>query len=257
VRILRRLVHDVPADLLAVPAVVLLATAVVWVSDSPLRAIAGGVILLACGYVLARILIRGPSSLDDAGVWLVALAIAATAVTGLVLDLLPAGLTERTWLVALDVLTTATVVLLGRRSPKLALHVPRLRRPGLGAYIGALCLLLAAALTATALTVGMSGAEAQERKQPFTALWLLPQSSGKVAIGVRSGRSGRTAYRIVLRDEHRVLHTWRGVSLDFGEQWQDVVSPPRSVRAGRLLRAEVFAGDGRRSLESVRVRWPG
>ena len=173
------------------------------------------------------------------------------------LDLLPAGLTEGAWLVALDLVTIAMALLWGRGTPRLDVHVRRLRRPRVGALVGALCLVAAAVLAATALVLGLNGAQAQERRQPFVDVWLVPQQGGKVEVGVRSGRSDRTAYRIVLRAENRVLRAWPSIQLGFGQQWQDIVTLPRSVRAGRLLRVQVFAGRNAPALETIRVRSTG
>ena len=256
-RILRRLVHDVPGDLLAAAVAVVPATVLVVAAGPPWQTIAGGIIVLAPGYVLARILAAGAWTAEGAAVWVVALAIATVAVAGVMLDLLSPGLTERTWILALDMMTVVPALCWGRRAAKLDVHVLRPPRPGVGALGGGLCLVVAAALVVTALLLSLSGARAQERRQPFVQLWLLPMEHGKAEIGMRSGRSGRTAYRIVLRDTSGVLHTWHHVALSFGEQWQQVLPLPRSVKAGELLRAQVFAGRGTPALESIRVRRPG
>ena len=250
-RILRRLL---PVDLLVLSVAVAIATAIVWTAASPWDAVAAGIILVAPGYALARILTGAEWSSGGAGVVLIALALATTAVAGLVLDLLPPGLTEHAWLVALDVLTVATVVLWGRRSPRLDVHPSRLWRGGASAIAGGACLLVAAALATGALMLSMSGAAAQERRQAFVDLWLLPQAAGRVDVGVRSGLSDRTAFRIVLRDDKHVLHRWHGVVLAFGEQWHAAVTLPRSVHGGDLLRAEVFAGGAKSPIQTIRVR---
>jgi hypothetical protein len=258
VRILRSRLRGTPADLLAVPAVMVLATPVVWTAGSPWHPVAGGVVLLGPGYVLARVLAGTSWPVDAAlAVALVGLAIAVVALTGLALDRLSAGLTADTWPVALDAVAAAVVAVGGPGTARLDAKLRRPRRPGMRAVGIVVCLILAAALAAAALSIGLSGARAQERRQPFVDLWLLPQTSGNVEIGLRSGRSEQTAYRIVLRDDHRVLRSWHGVSLAFAGRWHEVLSVPRSVHAGALLRAEVFAGHGTSSLESIRVRWPG
>ena len=253
-RILRRLLSEVPADLLVLLVAVTLATVVVWASASPWDAVAAGIVLLAPGYALARSLTGAGWSSGGAGVVLIALALATTALTGLVLDLLSPGLTGHAWLVALDILTAATVLLWGRRSPALDVRLARLRRPSSSAVAGGACLAVAAALAAGALMLSMSGARAQERRQAFVDLWLLPRAAGQVDVGVRSGLGDRTTFRVVLRDDKRVLRRWHGLALSFGEQWHAAVRLPKSVHGGVLLRAEVFAGSGRSPLQTIRVR---
>ena len=219
------------------------------------RAIVAAPLLLALpGYVLVRIAFPRPLSPGDAALLAAGLSIALLALAGLVLDQVGPGLTPGAWLVAVDLWAAAGLLLARRR------RVPgpgpgriRLVRPRPGQ---AAAFLLAAAIAATALALDIRGAEAQERRERFVELWLVPSGPGRVVVGIRSGEPGTTTYRLTLSDGPAPLRTWAGVDLAWGQQWQTMVVLPAGVGPGDELAALAYRGSSQAPVRAVHVAAP-
>lgn len=181
--------------------------------------------------------------------WVVALSLAAVTLLGLVLDLLPSGLTKGVWLVALNSFALPGLVLFALRGRSC---VTRSAVDGRLA-VRVFALVVATALVAGALVVRKRNAETAARSQPFVALWALPDPTG-VVLGVRSATPSRTAYRLVVsRQPGRT--TVFDFTLAYGEEWnRHLIIRSAGTSPGVVAQASLFREGRSTALRSVRVR---
>ena len=234
------------------------ATAVVLVPSVPawLRIVVVVPFLLALpGYLGLRVAGSGRLGVEDRTLLTVGLSVSILAIAGLALDRLPDGLSRGSWLAAIDLGVVCALVVARRRpapeAPRRPVARPRVR----WATVGALA--LAGALVVTALTVDIRGAQAQERRERFVEVWLVPSGSRSAILGIRSAEPGVTGYRMTLADGSRRLRAWSGIRLGWGESWQVTVSLPASVRAGETVTAHLYRESPRGPVRSVHFTVPG
>jgi hypothetical protein len=221
------------------------------------RAVVVAPFLLALpGYALLRIAFPRPLLAGDAALLGAGLSISFLVIAGLVLDKVGPGLTAGAWLVAVDAWTAiALLVARRRRAPGAGFGRVRLPRPRIGGQTAAF--VLAGAVAAAAFALNMRGAQAQERRERFVELWVVPSGPDRVVVGIRSGEPGATRYRLTLSDGSTELRTWSGIDLEWGRQWQSTVALPAGVRAGDELAALAYRGSSQAPVRSVHVVAPG
>jgi hypothetical protein len=207
------------------------------------------------GYLALRVAGAGRLGVEDRVLLTVGLSISILAIAGLALDRLPTGLSRGSWLAAIDVGVVAALVV-ARRRPGAApagrpVAPPRVR----WATVGTLA--LAGALVAAALTVDIRGAQAQERRERFVEVWLVPSGNHSAVLGVRSADPGVTRYRVTLADGSRQVRTWSRIRLGWGESWQVAVALPASVRPGDTVTARLYRESPRRPVRSIHFTVPG
>lgn len=212
----------------------------------PLRAVfALQLILVLPGYALTALAL-GKQVRGAARVALVVgVSLAATALLGVVLNLLPSGLTTDAWAVALAGVTiiAALAALRRRLLERERWRAATWRAVWPGGRPAAL-FALAAVAVAAAIVIGDTGALHQQREEKFTQLWILPGTSGHtVQVGVKNGTPAPRTYRLVLAATPgsgasllgpRVLQAWPRISLPPGEQWQATLRVPDALGRQRL-----------------------
>jgi uncharacterized membrane protein len=216
-------------------------------STMPVMVVAGApLVLLFPGYALVTALFR-TQPLPTAETWLysVGLSITIVAFTGLALNVSPAGLTPRTWTVAVGLVTVVLAAIsLARRLRRGAEETGTGARNSTGVDAGtarfrprpflslgqSLLFALAGAIAVVAISVAVMGAVNQRPTSDLTSLWALPTGSGGGAtMGVTNG-SGQSAHlRVVLADARGTIREWP-VELGPNETWQTEIEA--SIIAG-------------------------
>jgi hypothetical protein len=237
----------VAAAVAAAAAMVLLLTTGGGAAITALRILAGlPLVLILPGYALGTLVLRVGSGRPPhigpllwRAMWVPGLSLAATVFCGLVLNLMPVGLTRASWTISLTVVTLAALAAstcLPAQSPS----IPRITGP-LAGYA-------AAALAITGTAVGLAIASAGWQHSPgFAQLWLVPAASGEAGLGVRSGYSGAETFHLVLRGDTNALLSW-DFTLGSGQTWQRTISAP----VGQHLTAQLTI-TGQSTAETVAV----
>ncbi|HEY1627842.1 MAG TPA: DUF1616 domain-containing protein [Streptosporangiaceae bacterium] len=216
----------------------LVPSALVW-----LRVLAGvPLVLVLPGYALTAFALpaRSPRQFSPVlwrTLWTTGLSLAVAVLGGLVLNLIPAGLTRVSWAVLLAVVTLAALAAAIWLRPSSAAAAPpssargaRWRPSWVAAGYGLAALAMAG--TATGLAVVSGG---WEHSTPFAQLWLVP-GQRTATLGVRSAYPGTQAFRLVLKDGTRQAGTW-DFTLTTGQTWQRAVAQPAGQRITAQLNA--------------------
>ncbi len=256
-------------DLLVVSVLAILAAAIGVLSSgssNPLRAaLSLPFVLFLPGYALsAALLPDGRSGLAERIAFSIGLSIAIAVLGGLLLNLLPPGLTPVSWSLLLLVVTlTSAGYALWRRE--------RRRIPGPGPLVTQIALPEAVLLGGAALLIGLAlglgaiGVNPVTRNAPgdapFTQLWAVPIQSGQQAagataagtpaagtplviqVGLHNQEEQRMTYRVTLESGGRVLAEWPQVSLAYGGNWQAQVALPPNLAAQRITANAYRDGD--------------
>lgn len=219
------------------------------------RTAAAAVLLLAPGVLAVRLAVRDGGIAADALIWATAASIALVVLLGLVLDRIPGGIHRTSWVAGLDVLAVLLALACRRTLRTAAPRPPRApdRRWVLGARAAVLA--LAVAIAAAAVTMDLRGARSQARSPAFAQVWLLPSGSRHVLVGMRSGRSTPTTYRLTLIADGHVMRHWRSIRLGWGEQWQTRARVPAGLHTGSRLIARIAAPAGTVQAEHARLFW--
>jgi hypothetical protein len=204
-------------------------------------------LLCAPGFaLLAATRLYETSSTSERVVYTVAGSLALAVLSGVVVALLPFGLTAASASVAAFVVTTCAALVALRRGPGGdggGAGTPRAQRLGRAVTAGQAGLFAAAALVAVAaFLVARDGARDHAERSQFAELWLVPPEPGEDAlrVGVRNEGSRRTAYTLRVSSGENPGRTWR-VSLAPGGQFTrslplEEVDPDSRIEA-RLLDA--------------------
>lgn len=158
-------------------------------------------VLLLPGYAITAIAFF-PRTLpaSERLVYTVALSLAATAFTGVAVQLV-LGLDRVVWAIflSLAVLGTASAALARREREGILWGPPQ---GPLAVYLKpAAPVLIAAGLAILSISIASHGAQKEREDIHFTQLWALPQGNGKVAIGVANDEGATASYRLrVLSD---------------------------------------------------------
>jgi hypothetical protein len=179
--------------------------------------------------------------------WGIVTSLGIIVVAGLVLDALPGRLGAGRWLLAIDLVTVAPLLVAASApaSPSWpALH-PYLNARSL--FTGSV-LLLAAGLASVGVVLAVRGARTAERAQSFVQVWAVPHGS-RLAVGVRSGEDGKPrTYRVALSSDGRTVKAYR-FSLQWGDVWRRTVALPKGKAVYRI----VLSDSTGRELRSLRI----
>jgi Protein of unknown function (DUF1616) len=248
---------------LAVTALAALACAA-WTGVPGLRIATGLLLVLVLpGYALSTLLV--PGGPDRAGgpgrpggpggpvlwraMWTAGLSLAVAVLGGLLLNLIPAGLTRLSWTLSstgVTVLVAMASAWRRRRSRSELPHASRLPRlPCLPRWTPVTRLVACYALAAGAIAagaVGLAVASAGWQHSPgFAQLWLVPSrgvaTGGQATLGVRSGYAAAQTFHVVLRNGAKAISTW-DFSLGTGQSWQRTIT----AAAGERLTAQLTTG---------------
>jgi len=173
------------------------------------------------GYALVSAMFsKTPFRLETYLVFAIALSIAVTVLSGLILHFTPWGLQPITWLLLLSVITLfASAIAIIRRSFAPTFEGVEIPLSFNWSQVGLLG--LAVVVTFAAFTVARNGVFTQVR-DGFTQFWILPPTSGTpeiVEIGIRNEEKGNISYRLIVNDSDGVLGEWDSIELLPGEQW--------------------------------------
>jgi uncharacterized membrane protein len=204
-----------------------------------LRTIAGlPLVLVLPGYALSLLLLPSlPHWWWRAG-WSAGLSLAIAVLAGLLLNLLPSGITTVTWTTGLAAVTlaalTATALIPG--GPRVAggVHGQSVRNIGKSWNWGVVAVsFLAVALAAGAVAIAVVSAS---RPAPpgFAQLWLVPAAGSAASVGVRNAYPEAETFQLLVWDGGSPAIAWT-ITLGPGQQWQRAV---RAV-AGKTLSAQL------------------
>lgn len=172
------------------------------------------------------------------------LSLAITALSGLLLNLTPLGISPSSMAGMLALVTeVGCAIAAWRRAPapagakasSTAGPAPSSPSPSPAWRRHAVLLGLAGLVTAGALVVASLG-ETHKPEAGFTQLWMLRSSddAGQVVVGVKSQESTSTRFRVQVLVGGRQVHQWR-VRLEPGAQWGTTVAVPPDTKAQVLL----------------------
>jgi Protein of unknown function (DUF1616) len=249
----------VTAAVTAAAAIVLLLTGGGGAASAVLRILAGlPLVLILPGYALGTLVLpAGSARPPHIGpllwrvMWVPGLSLAVTVFCGLVLNLMPVGLTRVSWTIALTAVTlvalAASTWLDGHRSAQ----DPAIPQTRAGMRIAAGYAVAALAISGAA--VGLAIASAGWQHSPgFAQLWLVPAtstaSSGQASLGVRSGYSRAETFHLVLRGDTNALLSW-DFTLGSGQTWQRIISAP----VGQHLTAQLTVTGQKPAAETVGI----
>jgi uncharacterized membrane protein len=206
-----------------------LAAAVLPSSVAVLRAVLAVPLVLALpGYAVVTAIfrpheLRGPELLTLS----IAISIAATIFSGLLLDALGVHLTTAPWMGVLAVLTIAAAAVAAARGHARSVVLPeiRLRVIELGALFAGLALLVGAA------TLGFTPLSAPKLTRGTSALWLLPAPAGArdVCVGVINEQLHTTTYTVSVMVAGRTPRRLGPITLAPSQSWERTFA----VGAGR------------------------
>jgi len=174
-------------------------------------------VLALPGYALTAALIP-PAALRGAErlVFAIALSIGATILATLALHLLSIRLGSGAWATALALVTLAAgaaAAARGHGRPLPAWRLHGVRTLEILALTGALL------LAGSAFALGLTPLPAPKDTQGSTALWVVPQGSDSVQIGVRSDQLHTETYTVDLLLGGRRVRTYAPLRLDPGARW--------------------------------------
>jgi uncharacterized membrane protein len=241
-------------DLLLVGLLALVAVAISAISGDSSNLLRASLslpfVLFLPGYALsAALLPDGRAGLAERIAFSVGLSIAIAAIGGLLLNLLPSGLTQASWrLLLLGVTLTGAGYALWRRQHQ--------RIPGPGPLVTQISVPEAALLSAAALLIGLAlglGAlgvnpvnHSTTADAPFTEFWAVPTQSGQqlvIQIGLRNLEDQRVSYRVTLEAGGRVLAEWPQITLASGDSWQAQATLPQDLSQQQITANAYRAGD--------------
>lgn len=162
---------------------------------------------------------------------------------GLLLQLMPWGLTALAWSVYLSAVTLLAGGIAWRRRPLPVLSTPR-KPITLGLRQGVL-LGIAGLLLLSAGVVARIGAE-EQRVARFTQFWLLPskqQEEDQIRLGITNEELQPLHYRVELLVAGFVVQEWPSIALEQGERWQATATLPQVRQNNELVTAQLYRLD--------------
>lgn len=201
-------------------------------------------LLIVPGYAISAIFFS-PRTLpaSERLVYTVALSCATVAFTGVLVQLF-VSLDRIVWAIALSLVTIGLTWLAFRRRDREEDEWLPPRLPVAVLLQSAIPLCVAVAIAVWAISIASEGAGEERARADFTQLWVLPEESGRVAIGVTNDEGVTESYRLRITSDGATL-AQRGLRLDDGESWQTSLSvpsitPERPLRATLLRDGEVY-----------------
>lgn len=171
------------------------------------------------------------------------LSVAATVLSGLILNLTPWGLRTTTWAITLAVIVLlASVIAWLRRRPDTADTSRQIERhPKLrfrdGFLMGLAVLVMGAAVGLTRLPVAPNGVAG------YTQLWMIPANPGNSSdfrLGFTSKEFTETSYRLQVSVGGQVVQEWPELSLKPGETWETTIKLPSDQFGSGSIEADLY-----------------
>ena len=225
------------AAVCAAVAVAVPVTAVREIAAIPLCLVLPGYALTEA--IFARTALPGPHRL----LLSLTLSLAALALGTLLLNYMPGGIRESTWVVFLLVVVLGGCVVAGWRRGE---GPRRASRPmfGVGVGVGAWARLAGALLLAGAAIVIAWTPFNAENAVGYTQFWMLPGSGGGLELGIRSQEHDATTYRVVLDSGPRRTTVSSRLALEPGEDRVfHLTANPRVTGGAKRLTALLFLQD--------------
>ena len=200
-----------------------------------LRVLALPLALFLPGYALVLALFGITARWSERLAFGIGLSLAVCAMGGVLLHLIPGGLTAERWAILLLVVTLAGIVLAWWRHRKVVYGPePEGHHPVRLSTAVVVALAVALGLTAGAIAIARTPLP-DPGARGYTSLWLLPATKAKPAIriGAVSSEYERRSYRLQVRNLSRVIWSKR-LTLNPGERWSafiDVSAVPRRNRS--------------------------
>jgi uncharacterized membrane protein len=240
-------------DLLAVSGVAVLAVIVSVLSGGRPNALVVGLslpfVLFLPGYSFsAALLPDGRAGLAERIAMSMGLSIAIAALGGLLLNVLPSGLTAASWrFLFLGVTLTGAAFAAWRRTHGCT--------SGPGPLVDKISIREAVLLSSAALLIGlalglgalgMDPTDPARNDAPFTQFWAVPAPSGEqsiVHIGLHNYENERVTYFVTLEAGGRVLAEWPEVTLENGSDWRAQAALPRHFASQEITANAYRAGE--------------
>lgn len=202
-----------------VAALVLLAATWSGIEDIAL-AVAALAALIVPGIALA-ISLRPAGSLRRLDLFLAAaaLSLGCVAIGGLVLNLVPGGLSRTSWLGLVVVLLLAIAVVARR-------GLPPLRRETWVTPKAGQSLAMVGAVVLVAVAVLIARAGVKQPSVPFSALWIVPAAAGMAQIGLDNEETVTITFRVDVSINGAIQTTIPAVTVAAGERWTTLVAQP-------------------------------
>jgi hypothetical protein len=202
-------------------------------------------VLLLPGYALSALVLPGrPPSIGPLlwrAMWVAGLSLAVTVLAGLLLNLLPGGLTRTSWTISLTAVTLLACAWPSPQDQNEPLVMPVMRIAA-GYAVAA----LAIAGTATGLAVASAG---WQHSPGFAQLWLVPaRNTPDASLGVRSGYSDAETFHLVVRSGLDAVLSW-DFTLGSGQTWQRTISAP----AGQHVTAQLTVTGQQSAAQTVDI----
>ena len=144
---------------------------------------------------------------------------------GFILNIFPMGLQLQSWTLSLGLVTTVFALLAAYLRRRDRVKIERRPRPRITIYE---YLLFGLAILVTTVAVWFSVIRPPATQAAFTQFWMLPSNqaadSCAVRIGVHNFESTTVEYRVVVKMNGTLIHTWPSVALAPQEEWDQLVS---------------------------------
>jgi hypothetical protein len=202
-------------------------------------------LLLLPGYALTLALFptRLLSNAEQA-MFAVGLSVSSSIVAGLVLNVLPVGLTLSGWGALLGAISVGSlgVAWLRLGTSDRPLTVVRLPRVPLGPVV---MIALASVTVLGSLMIARMG-EAAQPKNGFTQLWMFSEANGSaVRLGFENHENAPEHYDLRVTSGGTTLADWTGLSLADGQSWEQTVVLPALPAGTHKIDAALYRnGDG-------------
>lgn len=203
--------------------------------------------LFVPGYALTTALL--PDSLQGQPnkiLYSLGISFALTILDGLLLNLTPAGFQSYSWAITLGGLSfVAALAGLARRGrerrqPVVSNPLPSLSLSDVVVLMAAVGVIVGAYLVTRTATL-------QQQYPGFTQLWLLragPTTQKSVLVGVRNMEQSSVDYNVELVVGNTLVAQWQSLSLEEGEEWQQVVSlSSQQLPTGSEVEVNLYRND--------------
>lgn len=231
----------VDTNLLVVIILTIVAVALVFIVPPqwlPLRVLTLPLAFILPGYALMRALFPGkPFGNAERIIFSLGISLSIVILSGLLLNLTPFGLQERSWAAILAIITLGASVFTILRQRRQGETLERWSgfKDWRFSFRQGLLLGIAALIVGGAFAVSIIGAQ-QQARAGFTQLWMLPASgTSKVENSVRLGLSNKEfspmQYHLSVDINGKVIKDWPAIDLNPNQQWEFTLVLQKSLPA--------------------------
>lgn len=262
----------VDTNLLVVIILTIAAVVLVFIVPSQwllLRVLTLPLVFVLPGYAMVRALFPGkPFGNAERIIFSLGISLSIVIISGLLLNLTPFGLQERSWAVLLGVITlgaSVVTILRQRRQGETAERWAGFKDLHFTFRQG-LLLGIAALIVGGAFAVSIIGAQ-QQARAGFTQLWMLPASgTSKVNNSVRLGLSNKEStpmqYHLAVDINGKLIKDWPAIDLSPNQQWEFTLVLQKSLPASSAttpakIEALLYRANDPKTLYRHVVLWLG